>query len=748
MDEVGERPSAFGGLLLGHRRAAGLTQEALSAASGISVRALRDLERGRAHAAQHRSAQILADALRLTGDQRQQFLDAAREGRRRAPRSSTVTALSKLPVALPDLVGRDEELTRLRTMAAGNGTVAIVGHPGVGKTALAIYAAHHLRDEFPDGRFAVDLRGMDEQPMSTRSALHRLLRALAVPESEIPVAEADQAALYRAVLTGRRVLVLLDNAADEAQVRPLLAGTPGCLTLVTCRRTLAGLEAVRWLWLEPVAGHAAVELLTTIAGPQRVLAEPAEAAELAALCGHLPLAVRIAGERLASRPHWSLSYLVEQLRDERTRLSSLAVGNVQVRQVFEMSYRRLPPAARMVLRRLAVVPGSDFGVELTEAATGLRDRQAYRFLDEFADASLLQATPVEGRFQFHDLIRIFVRERWEAEEEPAERERLTTAVLDHLLDTARFAGEMFFPDSPSPAGRFPSSDEAGEWLDREESNWLAALREVARLARHRQVLRLVAAMHWYSDSRWAGMPWDEVFRLGLDAARGLGDRPAEAKMLNFRGWAQTWCLGDRETALATHHEALAVALAADDRAEQAWAHAYIGSILMELGSLPDALQHTLQAQALSDGFGFWAMQIAIRYRLGRILLALERSEEALTTLRGLLADAERLQGDGASTTRRSMVAIVRNGVASCLYAMGEWRAAAEMFAAIQQVFVDAGSPGSAADAAVDEGKAWLAAGEHGRARECLRSALSAYRELGLAEQQAQVVAELDRLPAQ
>jgi transcriptional regulator with XRE-family HTH domain len=476
VDETDEHSSAFGKLLLSHRRAAGLTQAELARVSGFSVRALRDLERGRAQAAQQRSAEVLADALRLTVGERELFLTVAKEGRRRSAPPVDVTALCALPPAVSDLVGRERELEQLRAEAAAGSVVAVVGHPGVGKTTLAVSVAHQLRSQFPDGCFAVDLRGMDDRPVTARAALDRLLRALGVAPTQIPQSETEQSNLFRMLLDGRRVLVLLDNAADEAHVRPLLTASPGCLTLITCRGALAGREAARWVWLDSLTEADATDLLAVVAGADRVRAEPDVAAELVSLCGYLPLAVRIAGNRLATRPHWTLAYLVAQLRDERTRLSSLSAGDLQLRSAFEMSYRRLSPAARLMFRRLAASPGPDFGAELAEVATGMSQQDASGHLDELADASLVQTTSTPGRFQFHDLIRIFAGERLEAEEKPDERDRLTRAVLEHLLGTATAAGLMFFPEATGN-DRFASPDEAAEWLGREEATgWPRSVR--------------------------------------------------------------------------------------------------------------------------------------------------------------------------------------------------------------------------------------------------------------------------------
>ncbi|GAB3450531.1 XRE family transcriptional regulator [Actinophytocola sediminis] len=738
--------SAFGGQLLRHRRAAGLTQEGLAEASGVSVRALRDLERGRAHAAQRRTAEIIADALRLTGQDRREFLDAARQGRRRVSRSPALTALSELSIDVPVLIGRDQELAQLREIAVAGATVVIVGHPGVGKTALAVFAANRMRQEFPDGCFAVNLRGMDNQPMASRAVLHRLLRELGVPGRDIPPTDAEQANLYRTVMAGKRVLVLLDNASDEAQVRPLLPGAPGCLTLVTCRRTLAGLAAARWLWLEPFADNAAIELLTTIVGPARVSAELDAATELVTLCGQLPLAVRIAGDRLAAQPGWSLSHQVGQMRDERGRLSSLASGDVQVRSVFELSYLRLPATAREVLRRLAAVPGGDFDSELAAVASGVSEQEARHHLDELADASLLQVAPADGRFHFHDLIRLFVHERWEAEAPPAVRDRVLDGVLDHLLGTAAEAAAMYFPEQTG-TGAFPSLADAGEWLAQEESNWLTAQRAAVDRGLHRQVLRLAEAMHWYSDTHWAELSWDEVFRHGLHSARALGDQTAEATMLNFLGWAETWCLGDGERGLATHRQALAIAVDAGVRREQAWAHGYIGTRLQSAGHLEEALEHVLAASTLSVEFEFWTMQVTVRNRLGRLLLALGRHDEALAVQQALVAEmTQRQDQDDEASTRRHVMAVIKTFLSDCLRAVEQWRPAAEIAGEARRVLVEVGAKGYAASAYLSEGTARLALGEHDRARDCLQRALALFDELGMRDNHAAALAQLARLP--
>jgi transcriptional regulator with XRE-family HTH domain/tetratricopeptide (TPR) repeat protein len=699
VDRRSDGPSIFGELMVRHRLAAGLTQEQLAEASGMSVRALRDLERGRSQVAQRRSTEVLADALGLTGDGRERFLGTAREGRRRTPSPPVPlpARASTLPPALPDLVGREHELALLREAAGSGATVAVVGHPGVGKTALAVSAALHLRATFPDGHLAVDLRGLDDEPVTPLAALDRLLRGLDVASSGIPASEEERATLYRTVLSGRRVLVLLDNAADEAQVRPLLAAVPGCLTLVTCRRALVALEGVRWLWLDPLTGADAVELLATIAGVGRVRAEPAAAEQLVALCGNLPLALRIVGNRLATRPQWSVAHLVELLRDERGRLGLLSAGDLQVRSAFELSYRRLTPDARVVLHRLVAVPGTHLGAELAAVAAGVDEPAAQGYLDEFADANLLQTNSVEGRFQFHDLIRLFAVERWEAEEMAAHRQDTQHTVLTYLLRTAGAAGTRLRPDAePDEAGRFASETEAWDWLLLEESNWVAALRTAVRLGWHNEVLLLADEMEAYADRWWFGLPW-------------------------------------------------AVAIEAGDPSAEVWAEAFIGTALMFLGRLDEALDHARRAVKLAGEFDFWSVQQPVRNHLGAVLADLGRYDEALAVYRATLAAGDDHGGPGSSHTLRMMSVYVKEGIGECLVGLGRWRQAAEILRETRLARVELGSTGDVARAALHEARTWLRAAEYARARKSLQFALAAYGDRTSAGR-VHLFAELARLP--
>ncbi|GHF33078.1 transcriptional regulator with XRE-family HTH domain/tetratricopeptide (TPR) repeat protein [Amycolatopsis bartoniae] len=746
---------AFGELLRRHRHSAGLTQSELAEAAGISVRALSNLERGRARTAQRRSTEVLADALGLAGGERAAFLAAARGGRRRPPEPVPAGAvLGAPPPAVADLVGRARELDLLSEAAddaartPGGVVVSVVGQPGVGKTALVQSAAHRLGKRFPHGFLSLDLRGMDDQPVTPRAALESLLRALGVPAAQIPASDGEQSALYRSLLAGRRLLVVLDNAADEAQVRPLLPVTTGCLTLVTCRRALAGLESARWLRLSPLVPGDATALVESIIGAERVAAEPEPAAELVELCGHLPLAVRIAGNRLASRPDWSLAYLVEQLRDEQTRLAALAAGDLGVRPAFEISHRRLSPAARLVFRRAAVVSGPDFGAELAAVATGLAAVEVRAHLDELVDANLLVPAVTPGRYTYHDLIRLYATERFEAEEDARQAGEVRARVQDHLITTAVEAGGLFLPVARAErAGRFASRDEAGAWLDAEAGNWLAAQRNAARAGDQRAVLDLAQALHWFSDERIQQLPWDEVAELGLAAARALGDRPREAAMLNSLGWVRYYCLGDNETGREVLEQALALSGELGDRPQQTWALAYLGSVLMRLGRSAEGLDHIRRAVAMSDELGFWLGQATIRNALGQILCAVGRAGEGLAVHRAVLADAELTREQADPDSYRMVRSFTLQLIGRALEALEEWPQAGEAFANARALFAAAALPLQEADAALHEAIAWRRAGRDADALAPLRFALSVFTGVLNRWERAQALAELAELLA-
>jgi tetratricopeptide (TPR) repeat protein/transcriptional regulator with XRE-family HTH domain len=751
-------PSQFGWLLLGHRRAAGLTQEELASAAGVSVQAIGNLERGRARAAQRRSSEALCDALGLAGELRTEFLTAAKTSRRHTPGISPAGSLAPVsfgalcapPATVSDFVGRDSELELLRSWSgqargAPSGlAVALVGPAGVGKTTLAVAVAHQLAAEFPDGCLAVDLRGMDEYPVPASTALGRVLRSLGVHPSQIPHTVAAQSSLYRSMLAGRRMLVMLDNVIAEAQARLLLAARRGCLTVITCRRALSGLEAVRWLWLAPLSSHDTVELVARIVTAERVAAEPGAVRELVELCGNLPLAVRIAGNRLARQPHWSISSLTAQLRDERTRLTRLTAGDLQVRPAFAVSYHRLSASAQRLFRRLALVPGADFGVELAAIAAETEQSDARRQVEELVDATLVQAAASPDRYQLHDLIRLFARERLDDDETAAVRERVGAAVNEYLLQTAAAAAHRFDPDTCHQCGGgLPTElrEQAAVWLDHESSNWLAALRHAAVTGMHQEVITLVQALRWYADAH-EQHPWADIFGWGVTAAHACGDRHAEALLLNSLGWAHGYCLRDLDAGPAAHRRALVIAVEIGDRGEQAWALGHLAAALVERGQLDEALGHIERSIALFTELGNGLALDRTHNTYGEILRRMGRYDEALAAHRAVLTDvarrARQLPPAVARTHRAHTLALI----GEVMLELGDWVQAATAFHDARALITASELPTLAGEAAFYEGVARRRAGEPRAALECQRCALTLFADVTTRWWYARTLAEL------
>jgi transcriptional regulator with XRE-family HTH domain len=429
-------------VLRGHRRAARLTLEQLAEVSGVSVRTLSDMERGRSKGPQQRTVAALADALVLAGDVRKQFAELARDGRLRDHWTRPAGAC-ELPRLVDDFTGRAAELAWIRELAyAGSSQgAAVIGlitsSGGMGKTTLAVRAAYELRPSFPGGVLFLDLLGMSPQPMAAGDALRLLLRALGAADSEVPGDLQGRASLYRSLLRDRRALIVLDNAGSEEQVRPLLPGMSPSRVVITAKRQLAGLEGVRRLMLGPLALPEARELLAGILGSRVGFDEDPALTRLTELCEGLPLALRIIGNRLASRPGWAAAELAARMADEGRRLDQFTAGDLKVASAFAMSYEQLADPARRMFRRLAVVPGRDFDAALAAVAGGMPAGDAWDALDELVDLGLLLDSGA-GRYRFHDLVRFFARARLEEEEPPdalaAVQERVTSWLARERAD--------------------------------------------------------------------------------------------------------------------------------------------------------------------------------------------------------------------------------------------------------------------------------------------------------------------------
>jgi transcriptional regulator with XRE-family HTH domain/tetratricopeptide (TPR) repeat protein len=606
----------FGSLLRLHRRAAGLTQEALAERSGLSVRGIRALELGGVEVPQRESVRVLVTALGLPEGPALRLEQAARAARgKRIGESVPGPGVWDLPATVADFTGREEELVRLRGLVSSagrkqGGTVlvsAILGQGGIGKTVLALQVSHEVAGSFPDGRMYVDLRGVQERPADPGEVLGRFLAALGLPTQMIPAGLAERAAKFRAVTSRRRVLVVLDNAADEAQVWPLLpAAGAGCVAVVTSRNRLVGLETPHRLLLDVLDERDAVGLLAEIVG-DRVAAEPEAAAEVVALCGCLPLAVRIAGNRLASRPGWNVAFLAGRLRDEQARLRTLRAGDLQVRAAFELSYRQAGAPARTLFRRLALVPGPDFGAGVAAVLADTDEQGAEALLAELADASLILPAPRVGRYRFHDLMRLFAAERLADEADSAEdgtsdRDAAEERMLAWLLDTAIRAGQTYLPPgmrkarTAAPGPPVVTHAEANDWLETERANWMGALRRAAQLGRHETVSQVSAALDSYHENVGHFDDARQISELAVQAARHRGDIAEETRQLNILGF-RLWLLGDHQAAADGARRALAQARSGGDHRQVGEACQVLAAVAQVQGRFEEAMDYNRQALA-------------------------------------------------------------------------------------------------------------------------------------------------------
>jgi tetratricopeptide (TPR) repeat protein/transcriptional regulator with XRE-family HTH domain len=655
----------FGGVLRGHRRAAHLTLEQLADMSGVGVRTLSNMERGRSKGPQNRTVTALADALALKGETRKQFVELARDGRLR-DHWTRPSGLCELPRLVDDFTGRAAELVwwvelMYAASSPGAGVAGLVtGAAGLGKTTFAVRAALVVRPSFPEGVFFLDLFGMSPRPLPVEEALRLLLRALGVADQQIPGDTQERASLYRALLRDKRVLVIIDNAASEEQVRPLLPGGGAGRVLITSRRLLPGLEGVRRLVLGPLMLPEAMELLTRILGERAASDEESALSRLSELCGGLPLALRIIGNRLASRPEWDAAELAARLADEERRLDQLTAGDLKIANAFGMSYEQLADSARRVFRRLAVVPGRDFDAGLAAIAGGVPIETAWDALDELVDLGLLQDSAA-GRHRFHDLVRLFARQRLQQEETQDEREALTGRVTSWLLRMATMAGRWFEPghgrpDRPDPdLVILPSVEEAERWLRVNVDNWVGAMRAAASGGRLPAVLDCAESMHWFSDRWMHGPHWHEVFTIGAEAAAALGDLAQQATQLNYLAWVHWVPPSDPEAMLRYATQALDLATQSDATAQIAWSRQYIALALRLLGRLDEAAASASSAAETFKSIGDIDAYVQSLASVGDCLRDEGRYTEALEQFRKLLA----LVNDEGSGMTPSIAADVR-----------------------------------------------------------------------------------------
>jgi tetratricopeptide (TPR) repeat protein/transcriptional regulator with XRE-family HTH domain len=587
---VGEQPAlSFGGLLRQLRVDAGLTQEELAHAASLSPRSVSDLERGINRTTRKQTARLLSDALGLTGPERELF-EAAASGQATAVqtlaasrRSGGATAVRTLPRDIASFTGRMGELRQLTAAMAdaarGGGVVsihAIGGMAGVGKTALAVHAAHQLAGSFPDGQYFLPLHGHTpgQPPVQPADALATLLLTAGLRASHIPADLDARAGLWRDHVAGQKVLLVLDDATGHEQVRPLLPGTAGSLVLITSRRRLTALEDAVPLSLDTLLPNEASALLVRLSGRDDL--GPGAASQLAELCGNLPLAIGLLGRQLFHHPAWTAADLAAELAAARDRLEPMRAEDVSVAVAFDLSYRDLGAAQQRLFRRLGLHPGPDFDAHAAAALDGTSLAEARRHLDDLYDQHLL-GQPSRGRYRFHDLIREHARAL--AADEPADGAAATGRLLDYYLHTTvaasrhiavRTPGARRAPPPARPpacAPRLASAEHAMAWLAAERGNLHAATAYAAACGYHRHAAQIPAALSHFLD---AGGYWDQavgLHRTALAAARRAGDRHGQADALNHLAMFEAMT-GDLAAGAANQRQALTLYGELSDRLGQ------------------------------------------------------------------------------------------------------------------------------------------------------------------------------------
>ncbi|KOV66218.1 AfsR/SARP family transcriptional regulator [Streptomyces sp. MMG1121] len=688
---------------------------------------------------------------------------------------------AQLPASVPDFTGRTafvDELSEVlgsasQSLDAGGRVMAVsalAGIGGVGKTTLAVHVAHRARAAFPDGQLYVDLQGAGPRPAEPETVLGSFLRALGTADSAIPDSMEERAALYRSVLDGRRVLVLLDNAKDAAQVRPLLPGTEGCAALVTSRVRMVDLAGAHLVDLDVMSPEEALALFTKIVSEERVAAEREAALDVVAACGFLPLAIRIAASRLAARRTWTVSVLAAKLADERRRLDELQAGDLAVKATFELGYGQLEPAQARAFRLLGLADGPDISLAAAAAVLDLPAEETEDLLESLVDTSLLESA-APGRYRFHDLVRLYARACAERDEQPpGEREAAMSRLLDFYLATAAQVYAMERPGdrlvdhleaTEYPGLRFEERNRARDWLYTEAICLLACVCQSTRPDQLRRAVDLLWAVIDLAESGANSKEYEATGAAVRAAAQSCGDQRAEARSLvtlaNGHHMSGRFELADQEAAGAvqlaetvadplpqcwasnmlgvislyqSRHTAgeghLTRAIqsfrAAGDRPGEASALCNLSRIRLAMGRTESAVKLAQQGTDMYDDMGHALKGANGRYALGLALtqsgqlgLAAERLEEALDVFR----DSRQRLWEGMTLFRLSEVDLAAGRLTQAA-TNAEWA-----LARLRGI----GGEWRRGNVLTALGRALTGIGQIGRAQVCLQEALAVYETL-------------------
>jgi tetratricopeptide (TPR) repeat protein/transcriptional regulator with XRE-family HTH domain len=795
---VAELELSFAGLLRQLRAEARLTQEELAEAASLSPQAVSTLERGLHRTAHKDTAVLLADALDLDGPVAEMFVAAARS---KAPAADVLTArrglepgafaaaaTQALPRDIGSFTGRQAELARLMgtlaAVTAGGGVVgihAIDGMAGIGKTTFAVHAAHRLAESFPDGQFFLPLHAhtRGQRPVDPADALASLLLTAGVAAAQIPPGLEARAARWRDQVAGKRVLLLLDDAAGHEQVRPLLPGTAGSLVLNTSRRRLTAVEDAAVISLDTLSpGEGAALLARLAARPGFRPGDPA-VAEITRLCGYLPLAIAMLASQLRHHPSWPPSRLADGLAATKDRLALMHAENLSVATAFDLSYADLTPGSQQLFRRLGLVPGPDFDAHAAAALDGIGLDEARRLLDELYNQHLI-GEPAPGRYRLHDLLREHAQAL--AAANAAESDQATGRLLDYYLHTALAASQhittQMTPIPPVPTGRRPdcvpqlsTPGPAAAWLEVERANLHAAAGYAAACGRSEHAVAIPAAMadfldargHWhqaaalhrsaFTAARQAGDRAGQAGALtnlcsmqgntgnyrsaaasatqALALYRDLGDRAGQANALNNLGIVQR-CTGDHQAAAASCGQALELFRDLGHRYGQGDALDELGIIQMMAGNYAAAAESLQQALALYRDIGHRLGEAGALVNLGTVQRLTGDYQAAATSQRQVLEQFR-------DVAERSGQARARNELGLLQQLAGDYPAAAVSHHEALDVFRDLGCRPGEADALTELGIMQQLTGNYPAAAASLQQAMELFGDLGNLQAQAYVL---------
>ncbi|MEV8634547.1 tetratricopeptide repeat protein [Streptosporangium sp. NPDC051023] len=648
---------------------------------------------------------------------------------------------AQLPAGVAAFTGRTVALRlldRLLDRHEETLTIAVVtGTAGVGKTAFAVHWAHRVRNRFPDGQLHVNLRGYaDEGPLRPADALSRFLHSLGVPPEQVPSDQEEAAALYRTLLSGRRVLILLDNAASPDQVRPLLPGDAGSVAVITSRDAMAGLVArdgAHRVALGVLTERESHTLLTRLLGSARVRAEPSAVLDLAILCGHLPLALRIAAANLLGGGRRTVAEYAGELR-AGNRLNALEVpGDPEsaVRAAFRLSYTGLPAPARRLFRLLGLVTGPDVTTAAAAALMGTTQEKAAELARVLTSAHLVDE-PSPGRFAQHDLLRLCAAEYARAEETRQERAAALARLHGHYLSTADVAARLLYPQfmrleppaaevPPSPSG-FDDHAAASAWLDAEAQNLVAAVTFTA-VHGPRELAWLIAdTLRGYFFMRHSSVDWATVAEAGLAAAEAEGDRKAQAvlqlSLAGLHGFQ-----GRQRQAIRHYTLSLELAERARWREGQAAVLGNLGVTHADLGMLAQASDYLRRAFDLNLALGSEERQAVNLGNLGCVYLEMGRLAQAADCLDRSLAVCRRLGNHAGEANNLAVLGEVR-------HFMGLLDAAYDDLVAALALHREVGNRGNEADTMRNLAAVHRDAGRLGEAFDLAQAALEASWQTG------------------